>query len=250
MIKTHLGKFTTVIIGKRWDFNLSNSTILINFSASSTEIKEKLKSLSVESQELSFDPIASSISGTIAEKGFTLNAVVVDMPKNPSSLEALKNSMGLVTKDSFIEILKKLKVSVLQFNSRETRFVYGSKVLFLQVPVADAGLEILQRELLANEAFLLKVAISETAVKFNLQLTFSDEEISASALEDLKSLKGWLTNDLNEVLIQKSKLTLITVTRKNGPTSFKNGELTLNFNDFDPAKMTMILNPPIGPKKP
>lgn len=244
IISTHGGEFNNFLVGKRWDFNLKSKIILIDYKATSDQIREKLAQLSTNNPDIDFLNVQESIKKSLAQSGLPLEAVILDLPKTAQALQDLKNSIGFLNSPTVITYAKQMGVKIINLNTVETRFVYGTKVFFIKVPL-DATFELkVKQEILNNNLLLIKSEIKSLANSKKVNLELEEVVASESYFEDLKSLKIFLSDVLDEKLISDSKLATIRTTRQvNTTTQFANGILIISFNDFDPIKTKNLLKP-------
>jgi hypothetical protein len=242
LISTNSGEFKYVIIGKRWDFNLRSNTILIDYKANSESIREKLTSLNIKKDDSNYLSSAESIKKTLEVSGISLEAVIINLPKTSASMLDLKNSLTYLNTPTFISYLKSLGVKIINLNNLESRYVYGTKVLFIKVPLDSTFEQKLKNDLLVNNILLLKTELRTISTTKRVTLEMEETVSTEAYLEDLKSLKLFLAEHLDANTVSAVKLVTIKTTSAQGSkTQFTNGTLTISFADFDPAKTAELL---------
>ncbi len=249
LISTNSGDFKQVIIGKRWDFNLRSNTVLVNYTANSEAIREKLTALNVKKDESNYLSSAESIKKTLENSGINLEAVVINLPQTSASMLDLKNSLSYLNTPTFISYMQMLGVRIVNLNSLESRYVYGTKVLFIKVPLDSSFEQKLKYELLSNNILLLTTDLKTLSSAKKVILEIEDVSLTESYLEDLKSLRIFLTDHLDANTISAVKLVTIKTTSAQGAkTQFASGVLTISFTNFNPEKTIELLKTSIAPK--
>lgn len=252
LIKSLTRTYTNFVLGKRWDTDRANNTILIDFRANDKTITDKLQEIEPPVTDVDFTTAANTIQQVIETKGYRLDSVVINLPRSNESLDLVRQFTTYVASSIKANLLQKLGVKTLHLlaTGEATGYVPGTKILFVRLPSSAAEIEnVMNAWVLADEFDGLKYAIGRHAVNLGLEWNVVLSPATMTN-ERLKAFHAWFTAVVNDKMKTDLKLRTVYVMMDNStPTVASNGVLTINLMNFAAEKMNDILFPP-APKPP
>lgn len=241
-------RFTTIIFGRRFDYDLNSNTALIQYDASEADIAKWFHGLKQPETKIDFEVPRNEIQSAFAAKGCGAR-VAIFMTATSDNLKSVRSFESTAT-DIDGSLLQKLSITAINLGTDATSYTPATNTLNISVTDSSTNVNQYLSTYILKSAFTqsnldlstyITLLAGTTGVSLENGVTFAS---SQSQNDRLAGFVAWFTRSVDANRVNATKMTSLRLSDVGDSTTFSGGILSVDLQTFDPAQMGKILVAP------
>jgi hypothetical protein len=241
LIKGIPSTITSFVIGHRFNADLANKMMLLDYKATDVQLSEEI----VRTKEpaptvVDFTLSKQNLLTALQARSSQILKVEIDMPASAENVDLLKHFTEAVVPLIDVEQMNKLGYRVMQLTAIEMPSTQA--LLSIRLPASATELNYKFAGMLTMREFAdLTEGIAFESSRMNIPMSLTGLVASQPVNKGLKDLKLWLSEKSADYLSTKRVQSVTVTLDSTAVSSLRNGLLTINLGDFSKERMERIL---------